>query len=759
MAESPGTGAGRGAFRVRDALALFVLCMALLVPVLLGGRATPLPSLEPDVAYAAPDVPCGGVPMAAPDRVISGGFTGQQQGSYVMVPFDVPAGTDAVRVKYCFDQPALDQVPGTSQVNKHTIDMGVYGAKPAVQDTWEEDEFRGWGGSSRRDVTISPEGSFDPDPPPVAGEETTIGYRPGPVEPGEWAVELGVAAVGFEAPTEDGEVEWRVEIDLIDDPAFADEPYAPVPYDETPAKADPGWYSGDFHVHARHSAPGDATMRETFDYAFAPAGEGAGLDFITLSDYVTDRAWGEIGAFQADYPGKLIVRSSEVITYRGHANNHGGGGFVDYRTGPVLHAVLESPGEARNVAELTQVRAAQPASRVLNDIRDVGDWTQLNHVETFPSEVPTFGNLCRGCSWEYSDAETDYSLVDSIEVATGPAGLEAGPVDPGPNPFTPLALRFYEDALDANGKNVNRIAAVGSSDSHNAGEPDDPLTQSPIGTATTVVHAPELSEDGIAEGVQEQHTYVKPWGADGPDLRFEAAVPGQENPAIMGDTVPAESTTFTARVSALDRARAARAGAYTLFVLRDGAPFLSIPLPPQDEFSFEFPSVGGPARYALQVQRVTVGASIEAVSSPIWVDPAGDPEDGDRPPPPPPPPPPNDCSEVPAVRLTEGDDSYRGTGEIDRVRALGGADVVAGRGGGDCLKGHRGRDVLRGGAGEDTLVSGRASDTIRARDGEPDVVRCGRGRRDLAFVDRGLDRVRYCERVRPRRVAADPISD
>ena len=48
-----------------------------------------------------------------------------------------------------------------------------------------------------------------------------------------------------------------------------------------------GWYAGDFHVHAEHSALGDATMTETFGFAFKPLSQGgAGLDFITLSDYV-----------------------------------------------------------------------------------------------------------------------------------------------------------------------------------------------------------------------------------------------------------------------------------------------------------------------------------------------------------------------------------------------------------------------------------------------------------------------------------------
>ena len=39
----------------------------------------------------------------------------------MLVPFDVPAGTTAVRVKYCFDQP---EVP-TPNV-RHTLDLGLY---------------------------------------------------------------------------------------------------------------------------------------------------------------------------------------------------------------------------------------------------------------------------------------------------------------------------------------------------------------------------------------------------------------------------------------------------------------------------------------------------------------------------------------------------------------------------------------------------------------------------------------------------------
>ena len=145
------------------------------------------------------------------------------------------------------------------------------------------------------------------------------------------------AVIGQAEGDADGKVGWRVEIDFADDPAFADEPYRPTRFDKRPASRKPGWYAGDFHVHAEHSGYGDATMTETFDYAFRPVADGgAGLDFITLSDYVSGSAWGEIGRYQPLHPGKQIVRSAEVITYRGHTNNHGSARFVDYREGPVF---------------------------------------------------------------------------------------------------------------------------------------------------------------------------------------------------------------------------------------------------------------------------------------------------------------------------------------------------------------------------------------------------------------------------------------
>ena len=203
----------------------------------------------------------------------------------------------------------------------------------------------------------------------------------------------------------------------------------------------------------------------------------------------------------------------------------------------------------------------------------------------------------------------------------------------------------------------------------------------------------------------------------------------------MGDTLKANGATFDTTVSNLNEARAARPGQYTLFLYRNSEPFLSVPLPEGDSFDFSFPDLGS-ARYRLQVQRLVVGAaSIEAVSSPIYLEPA----------PGEPPPPPGDC--MTNLRGTDGDDRFTGTPESDSFRGGRGADRVKGSGGDDCLRGGGGRDRVRGGPGEDDLRGGPGADRIRAADGARDLVSCGRGKRDRARVDE-MDRVgTSCETV------------
>ena len=522
-----------------------------LARTLAGACLAALVVLTPSAQAAAPSG-CG---LSAPDRVVTGEFASSLQGSYVLLPFQVPAGQTAVRIRYCYDQP---ETPLAAQL-KHTLDLDVYGPRrPGA--LWGEREFRGSSGSARREgESGKPQVTLSADRHGVPGG-TTRSMRPGPIRPGEWAVQLPVAAVVKQSEGDlDGKVAFRVEIDLIQDPSFADQPYRAATYRTAPARRKRDWYLGDFHVHGNHSE-GGATMKEAFDFGFRSlAAGGAGLDFLSLTDHNTDSAWGEIGAFQGDYPGKLIIRGAEVTTFRGHMMNHGSGRYVDHRTGAVYTAAIGADGR---MGALTLRRPARGASEILREVKRAGGFNQINHPTIFPSEVPAFANLCRGCSWSYPPAQTGYSNVDAIEVATGPAGIGGQ----GPNPFTVTAIDFWEKRL-AEGF---RIAALGVSDSHDAGVADGP-TSSPIGTGATAVLAEELSETAIECGVEAGHTYAKVTGAGAPDVRMEARPPGHRGaPATFGDTVRAGSAAFTARVTG--------GSGRTLLVIKDGGTFRTVPV-------------------------------------------------------------------------------------------------------------------------------------------------------------------------------------
>jgi hypothetical protein len=543
-------------------------------------------------AQAAPlTTPCGGSAIT-PDKVITGEFGTELNKSYVMLPFDVPKGTTAIRVKYCWDRPE-------SGSSRHTLDLGLYEPRHWGDPIWGQREFRGWGGSSHPDVTVSAEG-FSSEADYVANPrievpgKTTRAFLPGSIRPGQWAAELGVGAVIPQSEGDaDGKVGWRVEIDFANDPAFADEPYKPVPYDKRAVRRHPGWYSGDFHVHAEHSAYGNATMTSSFDYAFAPVAlGGGGLDFLTLSDYVSGSAWGEIGRYQPKYPNNLIIPSAEVITYRGHTNNHGSQHFVDYRTGPIYERLADGT--------LTQIRGTRDPRELFAEVHRFGGWTQVNHPTIFPPVDAAAAALCRGCFWEYSADETDWSRVDAYEVATGPADIGGTQ-----NPFTVTAIAEYERLLGLGYK----IAAVGSSDSHKAGDATGPL-DAPIGEARTVVYADELSQRGIRCGVLGRHTYAKVSGAIAPDLRFEARPYGfwWWKRAIVGDVIHARGASFKARVIG--------GNGHQLLIVKNGVTVATVPVT-GDDFVYRFEGKGS-GRWRLQLMR---GSLIDTVSSPIWVEP------------------------------------------------------------------------------------------------------------------------------------------
>ena len=206
-------------------------------------------------------------------------------GDYADVTFEVPAGTQEIRIAHD-DGSAFD-----------ILDWGV----------WSPDGFRGWGGGLTDDAVIG-----------VA--QSSRGYLPGPITPGTWTLVIGKAKLGSAGGN------YTVDVTLSDTqtlPVLDKAPFAPVVVAPTRT-----WYRGDFHVHSNES--GDASA--TFDEIVALAKQ-RGLDFVNLSDHNTVSQHAREAAYMIAHPDFLLLRGAEITTYAGHGNAVGISAYVDHRIG------------------------------------------------------------------------------------------------------------------------------------------------------------------------------------------------------------------------------------------------------------------------------------------------------------------------------------------------------------------------------------------------------------------------------------------
>jgi hypothetical protein len=206
-------------------------------------------------------------------------------GDYLEVSFEVPAGTQEIRITHS-DGSEVD-----------VLDWGV----------WSPDGFRGWGGGLTEDAVIGV-------------EQSSRGYLPGPIRAGRWTLVIGKARLDADGG------HYTVDITYLDAPSLPVLPKAP--FAPTVLETGRRWYKGDFHVHSRES--GDATA--TFDQIVELARQ-RGLDFVNLSDHNTVSQHALQAAFMASRPELLLLRSNEITTYAGHGNAVGLSGYVDHRIG------------------------------------------------------------------------------------------------------------------------------------------------------------------------------------------------------------------------------------------------------------------------------------------------------------------------------------------------------------------------------------------------------------------------------------------
>jgi hypothetical protein len=206
-------------------------------------------------------------------------------GDYLIVPFEVPAGTVEIEIAHSDGSDA------------DILDWGV----------WAPEGFRGWGGGNTEPIVIGV-------------DESSRSYLEGPITPGTWELVIGKAKLPTGAGAYTADVTFRDAPTLT--PLPRDAPSAPTLATGT------RWYAGDFHVHSEESGDARATLDEIGTLA-----RSRGLDFVVITDHNTVSQDGRIAAAQPDHPDLLFVRGIEVTTYAGHGNAIGATSYVDHRAG------------------------------------------------------------------------------------------------------------------------------------------------------------------------------------------------------------------------------------------------------------------------------------------------------------------------------------------------------------------------------------------------------------------------------------------
>src|ERR1700733_6579729 len=389
----------------------------------------------------------------------------------------------------------------------------------------------------------------------ISATDATPSYLPGQIRQGRWNLLLGIPNIRPDTRAEfSAQVRYEREGEVGGQSGLV-------------LRAEAGWYRGDLHMHTAHSdgsctslkgkmvpCPVFITVEEAVQHK---------LDFIAITDHNTISHYDAERELQPYFDQILLIPGREITTYSGHANVFGPTEFLDFRS------------EAKGAPSINQVFSAAQAA---------GGVVSVNH----PGD-PT-GASCIGCGWSVTD--TDWSLVNGIEAVNGedPKHYEAD-------------IRFWDQQL-ARGY---RLVAIGGSDTH---RPE----RGTIGHPTTVVHAQELSVNGILDAIRKGHVCIDLTASHDKVIDLQASDGATQ--AAMGEELTAARNN---RVSLA--AHVTGASGSTLRWLLDGKELPT--LPPQ---SLSGDSVDKTAtwtsdgqRHWLRAEVRTATGTLQLLSNPIFL--------------------------------------------------------------------------------------------------------------------------------------------
>jgi hypothetical protein len=229
----------------------------------------------------------------SPDITLSGRINGQDNHSYRLIPFTVPAGTVRITVEF-----------GYTSRDQHTaLDLGLF----------DPNGFRGWSGGNKSIFTVST-------------SDATASYLPGFMVPGTWKLLIAVPNIRSNVISDFvAKVYFSRSGSVASEPSVLTQPVLPKP----------AWYRGDLHSHTAHS---DGSCRSQSGkevpcplFLTAQAASQRGLDFLAITDHNTTSHFSDMRELQPYFDRLLLIPGREITTFQGHANLYGTTDFVDFR--------------------------------------------------------------------------------------------------------------------------------------------------------------------------------------------------------------------------------------------------------------------------------------------------------------------------------------------------------------------------------------------------------------------------------------------
>jgi len=415
---------------------------------------------------------------------------------------------------------------------------------------FDTERFRGWSGGNKSFFTLSE-------------TDATPSYLPGVIVPGKWKLILGIPNI------EEGvRSDYEAKIYF----SHRKDPLEGSTFSQKPLRDGAAWYRGDLHMHDAHS---DGSCKSQSGakvpcplYKTVEAAANRKLDFIAISDHNTMSQFNDMRELQPYFDKLLLMPAREVTTFQGHANVFGTTAFVDFR--------LTSPH-------------VPTVNKLLDQVQDLHGLISLNHPGS-PS-----GAACMGCGWTAPD--TDFSRVNAIEAING------GSLD-GPRSGVP----YWQDKLNKG----FRLTAIGGSDNHDADY--GPTIRSAVGHPTTVVYAPNLTEEGILNGIRAGHVFIDIEGTPNRTLEFSANAGGTT--ASMGDSLTSplgQQVRFTVRMLGLENAHPEIIRDGDLTTLVDASPTR----PTEETRSFDYVSDG--KRHWIRVNIRSADGTLLVLGNPIYL--------------------------------------------------------------------------------------------------------------------------------------------